>query len=172
MKNFSRKVFGTLAACVLLPFYAAAWILYGAAAALRDFREFAGDFVKSLTDPDHLPSLGLRGFYTLKNCRQKAYQAVAEDDVEEAVKNWKQCASCFDTDAMLALAGHYESPADDEDAESSRKRACEWYALAACFGRKEGEWGYTGITKVLLDEKEKRWLRKQFIRNRKACLED
>ena len=173
MKKPLRKVFGTLAALVLLPFYAAAWILYGVAAALRDFREFAGDFVKSLADPDHVPPIGLRGFYTLKECRRKAYQAEAEGDSEEAAKNWEKCADYYDTEAMLRVGAHYEYSSDDDgDGESGRKRAYEWYAVAASFGNAEGDSKYSGVTSLRLDENEKRWVRKQFIASRKSCLRD
>ena len=172
MKKPSRKVFGTLAACVLLPFYAVAWIFHGVVAALRDFREFAGEFVKSLTDPDHTPSIGLKGFYALRECRQKAYRAEAEYDDEEALENWKKCAFYFDTDAMVRLARHYQYGWDDEDEESGRKRASEWYAVAASFGSAEGESGYAELTSVFLTDDEKKWLRRNYIKNRKYCLRD
>ena len=172
MKKLSRKVFGTLAACVLLPFWAVVWILHGVVAALRDFREFAGEFVKSFADPDHVPPIGLKGFYTLKECRQKAYQAEAEYDYEEAAKNWEKCAFYYDTEAMLRVGAHYESSWDDEDEESSQKLASEWYAVAASFGSAEGESGYSRITSVFLTDDEKKWLRRNYIRSRKHCLRD
>lgn len=172
MKKLSRKVFGTLAACVLLPFYAVAWIFHGVVAALRDFREFAGDFVKSLTDPDHTPSIGLKGFYELRECRWKAYRAEAEYDDEEALENWEKCAFYYDTEAMLRVGAHYESSWDDEDEESSQKLASEWYAVAASFGSAEGESGYSRITSVFLTDDEKKWLRRNYIRSRKHCLRD
>ena len=172
MKKLSRKVFGTLAACALLPFYAVAWIFHGVAAALRDFREFAGDFVKSLTDPEHAPSIGLKGFYELRECRRKAYRAEAEYDDQEALENWKKCAFYFDTDAMLKLAEHYRLSGDDESDGNNRTRASEWYAVAASFGNTKGESGYVGMTGGFLADGEKQWLRRNYIKNRKQCLRD
>ena len=172
MKKPSKKVSGTLAAMVLLPFYAVAWIFHGVGAALRDFREFAGDFVKSLTDPEHTPSIGLKGFYALRECRQKAYRAEVEDEYDEALENWKKCAFYFDTDAMVRLAEHYQYGADGENEESYLKRASEWYAVAASFGSAKGESGYAELTSVFLTDDEKKWLRTNYIKNRKQCLRD
>ena len=173
MANCVSKIFrtllGGLAALLLLPIYFGGWIVYGIVLCVRDFRAFASDFIRSMADADYLPLIGLSGCWTLQANHRKAVEADAEERYEEALMHWKKCACFFDRHAMVKVAEHLELSSDDE--ENAQKAAAEWYALAAAFGNAAAEEKYTSITGVTLEEKEKQWIRRSFIKYRKKYFE-
>ena len=173
MKNSALKIMCKVLkmafALVLLPFYFFVWCFYIIGAGLMDFKNFSRDFIGSLTDPDYVPFIGLGGFYALKGYRLKALEAEVAEKSDDALKYWKKCSCFYDTFAMCKVAS-YSLYGDDE--EQSRKEASEWYAIAASFGNAEAEEEYMNISGTALDDQQKRWLRKNFIKNRKHYLKD
>ena len=167
MKMF-RKIIGFAGACLLLPFLAVLWIIYGLVRIFQEFCEFAGDFIRSLTDPDYVPPIGLAGFYAMRDFGMKALQAESDGRFEDARKYWKKCAAFYDTRAMVKTAGYYERAEDPAD----RKQASEWYVYAASFGDTNGEAKYQELTGKTLSGKEKQQAKQTFIINRKKYLQD
>lgn len=173
MKNSILKIMCAVLkmalALVLLPFYLVMWCFYIIGIGLIDFKNFSKDFIGSLTDPDYVPPIGLGGFYALKGYRLKALEAESAGNSDDALKYWKKCACFYDSFAMCKVASY---TLYGEDEEQCRKKASEWYAAAASFGNEEAEKEYKNITGVPLDDKQKRWIRKNFINNRRHYLAD
>ena len=165
VKRAAKLAGRTLAALFLVPFCAAGAAFCGAVFFLREFRKtFAGDIRQSLRDPDRLPPVGMGGFGARLVWGIKAARAEAGGDAEEAVKCWKECARRFDTAAMLKLAGHYKR-GWEEDEDGDKKLASQWCAVAAGLGSEEGASEYVHLTGLELTEKEKAWLRRNFIKS-------
>lgn len=168
-----KKIFKSLSARIIilfaLPFYAVLFALCGIAAALREFRkDFAVSFCRSMTDPEHFPPVGMKGFMAIRSYRQKAQKALDEEDDELAVFYWKKCAAYFDSDAMYELAKYYKRRiADDPD---NRKYAGEWYAVAASFGHIQADKDYDLNYCCALSDEEKYCLRKNFMKIRRNLL--
>ena len=168
----AAKITGrAIAALFLLPLCAAGAALGGAAFFLRAFwGTFAGAIVRSLTDPEHLPPLGMGNFGPRLVWGIKAARAEADGNREEAVRFWKKCASRFDTAAMLKLARHYRYGGDGDDEDGNKTLAAQWYAVAAGLGSAEGAEGYVWLTGLELTKKEKAWFRRNFIKYRKCAV--
>ena len=168
MKEMFRKICGYAGAVLLLPLLAVLWIIYGLGRMVLEFCEFAGDFIRSLTDPDYVPPIGLAGFYARRDCGMKALQAESNGRFDEARKYWKKCAAFYDTRAMVKTAEYY-GQADDP---AERKMASEWYAYAASFGDTKAEARYQELTGQALSAKEKQQVKQDFIKNRRNYLLD
>lgn len=164
--SFVKKIFGAMLAVFILPFYLLLWIFQGILTGLQDFCEFFQDFFRSMTDPDYIPPIGLRGFYALKGCRQAAFQAEAEGDYEKAALLWKKCALLYDTDAMIRVGKNIIAEADSCESEQDDREVCqraaEWYAVAASFGNSAAESEYEHITGHKISADEKAWFRRNF----------
>lgn len=170
-RSLLRQAVARIILLFALPFYAVLFALYGMAAALCEFRNsFAGEFCRSMTDPDHAPPVGIKGFMALKNYRRKAQKALADCDDELAVFYWKKCAAYFDCDTMYELADYYRNNISDDP--DNGKCAAEWYAVAASFGHKQAEKEYDRTFGHGLSDEEKHCLRKNFIKNRRNLLKN
>lgn len=164
-KSF-KKVAGIGAALFLLPFYGVLWIGYAFVPAWRDFCKFSKDLIHSMSEPDHVPNIGLKGFYALKRYRQSVLEAAAEDDMELEIKYLKKCAALFDTHAMCRLAKYYSIE------KCSRSLVREWYGIAASFGHQEAEREYRFVCGYEITREEKVWFRKTFIKNCRNLLKE
>ncbi len=168
MKKTFRKIIGFAGAILLMPFLAVLWIIYGLGRMVQEFCDFAGDFIRSLTDPEYVPPIGLAGFYAMRDCGMKALQAESDGRFDEARKYWKKCAAFYDTRAMVKTAEYCVR----EEGRAGRQQASEWYACAAGFGDTKAEARYRELTGKELSGKERQQARQTFIMNRKKYLQD
>lgn len=72
---------------------------------------------------------------------------------------------------MQRVAELYSCVSENDDDEADQKIVSQWYAVAASFGNDAAEKRYTDITGSTLSDKEKRWIRNDFIKYRKTYLE-
>ena len=173
MKNTFRKMLriisGFIVFLLAFPFLLVLQVIGLLVESIQDILSFSWDFLKSQTDPEYVPPIGVGGFYALQCYWKKACRAEKDQKKDEALKYWKKCAALYNVEAMLQAARHYEAPGSGMP---DLKRASDFYALAGSYGSPTGEAKYVSLTGQELSDQEKKRVQEDFIRTRRTWLQE